>query len=34
VAPDDRVAGELRAVLRTYQPTMGLRNVYVRTVSP
>lgn len=33
VAPSDRVAGELQAVLRTYQPTMGLRNVYVRTVA-
>jgi hypothetical protein len=32
VAPDRRVGRELAAALRTYQPTLGLRNVYVRTL--
>jgi hypothetical protein len=32
VAPNQRVCGDITAALRTYQPTLGLRNVYVRTV--
>jgi hypothetical protein len=33
VAPNTQVAGDIAAALRTYQPTLGLRNVFVRTVS-
>jgi hypothetical protein len=32
VAPNQRIGNEISAALRTYQPTLGLRNVYVRTV--
>lgn len=32
VAPNSQVAGDIAAALRTYQPTLGLRNVFVRTV--
>jgi hypothetical protein len=32
VAPNERVGAEITATLRTYQPTLGLRNVCVRTV--
>jgi hypothetical protein len=34
VAPDHRVGGEIAAALRTYQPTLGLRNVSVRVITP
>jgi hypothetical protein len=32
VAPDSKVSGDIASALRTYQPTLGLRNVYVRVV--
>jgi hypothetical protein len=33
VAPNKRVGGEIAAALRTYQPTLGLRNVCVRVIA-
>jgi hypothetical protein len=32
VAPNERVSKDILSALRTYQPTLGLRNVYVRMV--
>jgi hypothetical protein len=33
VAPNSQVAADIAAALRTYQPTLGLHNVFVRTVT-
>lgn len=33
VAPDDGTASRIDATLRTYRPTLGLRNVFVKTLT-
>jgi len=33
VTPNEKIAGAVKAALKTYQPTLGLRNVHVRIVA-